>query len=352
MASTTTGDRTEEATPERLKKAREEGKIPVSAEVPSAMMCLALLLAMAVAGPWAYQWFVHELKDGLTMGGGGRVDFSLVLASKAQAALVVSLPFLLAAAAASFLGSVAVGGLSVGTKALKFDFSRIAFGGGLKALFSTRSIMVIVVGAAKLSVISLIIYAYLQDKMENCMTLRWAQPQTVLSTIGTLAIGILIRVTIAMVAIAMVDLFYQKWKFKREMRMTRREVKDERRHYELAPEIRGRIRAIQIAMVRKRMLKKVAKADIVVVNPTHVAVAIKYDGASMPAPQVMAKGAGVLCEKIKEIARNYNVPIVERPELARALYKAVEVDQFIPQALFVAVAEVLAMIYRMRKKRI
>ena len=133
--------------------------------------------------------------------------------------------------------------------------------------------------------------------------------------------------------------------------MTRQEVKEERRQHELSPEVRMRIRSVRFAMMRRRMLRDVAKADVVLANPTHVAVALRYRAADMAAPLVVAKGAELLCEKIKEIAREHNVPVVERPELARTIYAAVEVGGTIPETLFVAVAEVLAMVYRLRKQR-
>jgi flagellar biosynthetic protein FlhB len=131
--------------------------------------------------------------------------------------------------------------------------------------------------------------------------------------------------------------------------MTRQEVKEERRLHELSPEVRGHIRAVQIELVRKRMMQEVPKADVVLANPQHVAVALRYEAKTMEAPMVVAKGAELLAEKIKEIARAHNVPVLERPELARAVYRTVDVGGAIPPSLFIAVAEVLAMIYRLRK---
>jgi flagellar biosynthetic protein FlhB len=133
--------------------------------------------------------------------------------------------------------------------------------------------------------------------------------------------------------------------------MTRQEVKEERKRYEMPSEIKGRMRGIMIGLVKKRMLQKVKTANVIVTNPTHVAVALKYDARSMAAPQVVAKGADLLAERIRKIARENNVPIVEKPELARTLYRTVELDQFVPEALFVAVAEILAMIHRLSRQR-
>jgi flagellar biosynthetic protein FlhB len=169
--------------------------------------------------------------------------------------------------------------------------------------------------------------------------------------IGDLLFGVVARVTLIMAAIGLADAVYQKWQYRRDMRMTRQDVKDERKQQELPLLVRRRIMKMQVEMVRKRMLQEVPKADVVLTNPTHVAVALKYNSAVMKAPQVVAKGADLLSEKIKEIARAHGVPIVERRELARTLFKTVEVGQLIPEALYVAVAEVLAMIFRRRRRR-
>ena len=211
--------------------------------------------------------------------------------------------------------------------------------------------MRLAVSLAKLSVVLSIVYLYLRDKLPVCLSLGNAAPEGVLVGIARLVFGLLVRTTVALMAIAAIDLLFQRWRYKQDLRMTRREVLDERRQHEVSPQVRGRIRAAQIEMVKKRMLQDVPNADLVVTNPTHVAVALQYEPGTMDAPTVVAKGADLLSEKIREIARAHNVPIVQRPELARTLYSAVEVGQAIPETLFLAVAEVLAMIYRLRKKR-
>ena len=160
-----------------------------------------------------------------------------------------------------------------------------------------------------------------------------------------------IRICIALLVIAAIDVFFQKWKHTKDLKMTRQEVKTERKDTEGSPELKGRIRRVQIEMAKKRMLQEVPKANVVLVNPTHVAVALRYETKTMDAPVVLAKGADHLAEKIREIARAYGVPIIRRPELARTLYSAVKPGDSIPQALYVAVAEVLAMIYRLRHRK-
>jgi len=162
--------------------------------------------------------------------------------------------------------------------------------------------------------------------------------------------GLGIRIIVALTAIASIDFLYQRWNYRRQLKMTRQEVKEEHKEHEVSSETKGRIRSLQMTMSQKRTLQEVPTADVVIANPTHFAVAIRYDAAEMPAPQVVAKGADFLCQKIKEIARANGVPVIEKPELARAIYAAVEPGEVIPQAMFVAVAEILATIYKLKKQ--
>jgi flagellar biosynthetic protein FlhB len=172
-----------------------------------------------------------------------------------------------------------------------------------------------------------------------------------MTAMGQLIFGAVLRIVIAVMVIAVADSVYQKWKYIHELKMTRQEVKEERRQDEGSPEVKRKLRLVQFEMVRKRMMQKVPKANVVLVNPTHVAVALQYDAKEMAAPVVVAKGGDLLAEKIKEIARAHGIPIIRRRELARTIFDTVEVDEPIPQELYVAVAEILAMIHRLRKRR-
>jgi flagellar biosynthetic protein FlhB len=172
-----------------------------------------------------------------------------------------------------------------------------------------------------------------------------------LDVTARLILGVLIRVGILLLVIAIGDAFYQKWKYIHDLKMTRQEAKQDRKDAEGSPEVKGRIRRIQIEVASRRMLKEVPKASVVLVNPTHVAVALRYEAKEMDAPVMVAKGADLMAEKIREIARAYGVPIIRRPELARTIYSTVEPGKPIPEALYVAVAEVLGMIYRLRRRK-
>jgi len=354
MADKSASERTEKATPERLRKAREEGKVPQSNEVGSALMIIILLISLLLLAPSLYGWFNWQMQDGLSIpvkGALGPDALIHILKTKASQALLASAPFFLAAAGMSIFASMVVGGWTFAPQAAKFKISRISPVNGLKSLFSLKSTVHLLISLAKLTFLLIIVYVYLKDKLPACLALQWTTASGSLVLIAKMVFGLVARIAVGLVAVAGIDLLYQRWNYKRDLRMTKQQVKEERRQHEISPELRQRIRSIQIAMSRKRMLADVPKADVVVTNPTHVAVALLYDAQTMNAPQVLAKGAELLSEKIKEIAREHNVPIVEKPQLARTLYDAVDVGQSVPETLFLAVAEVLAMIYRLRGRR-
>lgn len=354
MAEHSAAERTEQATPERLRKAREEGQIPESKEMPSAILIAALLASLALCGSWLYEQMILLVREAMYLrpvwkvGPEGMVN---AMGHEFLASLTMTLPFVIAAAAASLGSSVLSSGFSLCPKAMKIRLDRLSPMQGLKSLFSMKSVAQLVLSIVKLVVIVAICWQYLGDKMGTCLCLRYETAAGAVAVIGKLTMGLMLRIAAAALVIGAADLLFQRWKYKRDLRMTKQEMKEENRQHELAPEVRSRIRAVQLEMARKRMLQEVPKADVVVVNPTHVAVALQYQADVMSAPKVVAKGGDLLCQKIKEIATAHGVPIIEKPELARALFGAVEVGQAVPEALYVAVAEVLAMIYRLKKRR-
>jgi len=354
MADRPASDRTEEATPERLKKARKKGQIPQSQEVPSALMMAMLLVLLVIISPWLCHWFVEQIRRGLSAGLAGSMNneaFASLLATHGKACFTALAPFLVMAVAASALGSILPGGFVVSPEAIRLELSRISPFTGIKNIVSLRSLVKLLISMTKLAVLLAVAWHYLSARIDSLIALQWATPEGILCGTSRIICGLGGRIVMALLVIAGVDMLYQRWNHKRQLRMTRQEVKEERRQYEVSPEVKRRIRGLQIAMAQRRMLQEVPTADVVVTNPTHYAVALRYDQDEMDAPKMVAKGADFLCKKIKEIARQHGVPIVERPQLARALYGACEPGQTVPETLFVAVAEVLAMIYRLRKNR-
>lgn len=315
-------------------------------------MIVTLLIALAMLSGGLLDWFVGELRAGLALNAVSTLDmqgYDHLLGGKIISSFKIIAPLALVGCLASITSSIMVGGLSYSPKALKLDLSRINVVKGFQNLLSVRSLVNLAVSLLKLGVLLGIIWHFISSRMNELMALRWAAPATLLSETAGLIGGLLGRIAVAICVIAVGDWLFQKWNYRRQLRMTKEEVRQERKNQEMAPQLRGRIRGVQFEMARKRMLQEVPQADVVIVNPTHVAVALKYQAGAMEAPKLLAKGPDLLCEKIKEIARAHNVPIVQKPELARTIYKTVEIGQAIPEALFVAVAEVLAMVYRAKR---
>ena len=355
MAEKPASERSEKPTPDRLRKARREGKVPQSTEVCSALMVATLLIFLILGGPKLFGALAGEVRKAVSFSlpsEGGAAGLSELLRAKGERLLVIALPFLLSALAVSFLSSLLVSGWACAPKMASPDVNRISPSAGFKNLFSVRSPVRLLFSLAKLTLILAAVYAYLHGRLETCLALRWATPGQSLLAIAGLVVGLTVRIVVILLALGIADALFQRWKYRRDLRMTRQEVKEEVREHELSPHVRARIRSLQMSTARRRMLKEVPAADLVLVNPTHVAVALKYDADTMEAPKLVAKGADFMAEKIREVAADHDVPIVRRPELARTLYDTVELDQLIPESLFVAVAEVLAMIYRLRRKRL
>ena len=327
--------------------------MPQSQEMCSALMISTLVLVLALSAGGLVRFLSTQLRQGLSLeGAGGDAALSEGLFQAAGIGMIRAIsPFLLAGAAVSVLGSLLAGGWAFSPKAVGFKGSRISPTSGFKNLLSSRSVVNLLTSLAKLAVLLAIVYLYMRSRMAFCLAMRYASAAGIVSGTAELVFGLGLRISIALLAIGLVDLLWQRWKHKRDLRMTRQEVKEELRQHEMSPELRGRVRRIQLAMAQKRLVQDVPTADVVIANPTHVAVALKYDPQQMDAPVVVAKGADLLCQKIKEIAAQHDIPVVHRPELARTLYQSVDVDEAIPEPLFVAVAEVLALIYRLRKRR-
>lgn len=354
MAEKPASERTEQPTPRKIEKARKKGQVPESEELASIATLLALMAVMVLAGPSMLQWAITEMTQGLSCASGAFTDnksFLDFIEGKTIDLLLILCPILIAIFAGSVLGSLAVSGFNFAPEAISLKFDQLNPATGFSKLVNARSAIKLLASILKIVFVAVIAWSYLHDKLDTLAALRWAWSAQMLATIAKLIMGLLIRIVIALLAIGIADAFYQKWKYIDELKMTRQEVKQERRDEEGAPEVKTRIRKIQFEMARKRMLQEVPKASVVLVNPTHIAVALRYEAKATEAPILVAKGAGPLAEKIREIARAYGVPIVTRPELARTIYSTVETGNPIPEPLYVAVAEILAMIHRLRRRK-
>jgi flagellar biosynthetic protein FlhB len=354
MADKPAAERTEQPTQKRLEKAREKGQVPHSQEIDSFASIIVLVVATFFLAGAFNKWCIKEIIDGVscnTQMFANSDAFASYTNRKIISVIGVMLPFLASLAIASVVANFLIGGMTFTFDAIEFKLDAINPASGLSNLVNTKSMVNFLLSIAKLTFIGLIVWWYLRSRMNEFMLLRWVWSAEMMAAIAKLIFGLLIRMCVGLLIIGLIDMFYQKWKYIDDMKMTKQEVKQEQKETEGAPEVKVRIRRIQIEAARKRMLRDVPKATVVLVNPTHVAVALKYDSKKMQAPVLLAKGADHMAEQIREIARAYGVPIISRPELARTIYANVKPGKAIPELLYVAVAEVLAVVYRMKKQR-
>ncbi len=346
--------RTEQPTAKRLSKTRAEGNVPMSQEMMSAVTLIVLIVITIPMGPKVVQWATLEIKESLSCEYSIMANpqtFVAYAGNKIKGMLMIMAPFFIALLAAGITTSMAVSGRNFSLKALRWKFNLLKPAAGFKKLVSLSSLVKVGLSLIKIIFIGGIVYLYLQGKIDSLATFQWIPKTQMLGAIAGLILGVLKRICIGLLIVAIIDLIYQKWKYTDNLKMSKQEIKDEKRQEDTSPEVKRALRQKQFELAMRRMLQDVPKANVVLVNPTHVAVALQYDGDTMPAPKVVAKGGDYVCEKIKEVARAYGVPIIRRPALARSIYSRVEIGQLIPDSLFVAVAEVLALIYRLRHNR-
>ena len=347
-------NKTEQPTQRKLQKARQEGKVPQSQEMLSAITLITLMGITVLCGPWFVSWSKDQIRRGLSC------DVSLVESAQAFNGLVRSIivdvifvmsPFLIALMAAGIAGSLLISGRNFAPQSLQWKLGNLNPVKGAMDLFSPQSVVKLCLSILKISFIGIIVWVYLHNKLNLLATMQWLESDELLAAIGKLIFGVVLRICIGLLVIGLIDLFYNKWKYIEQLKMTKQEIKYEHRDTDGPPELKTKIRQKQFEAAVRRMLQEVPKANVVLVNPDHVAVALRYDPQVMATPVVVAKGADHMCEKIKEIARAYGVPILRRPPLARELYATVKLGRPIPEKLYTVVAEILALIYRLRRGR-
>jgi flagellar biosynthetic protein FlhB len=347
-------DKTEPATSKRLEDARESGKVAKSQEVGSVAILMGSVLIM-------YFTASYMLEDAKNMMTG---FFQSLHQVEADLPSIVSLfhatvwqiffilgPFFLAALIVAVAANVAQVGIRISPKALKPKFSSINPAQGFKRIFSSHGLVELVKSLVKISVVGWVGWWTIKEEYPNTLPLVDQSIQDILTYWGWVAFKLFLRAGLAWVLLAILDFSYRKWKFAKDMRMTKQQVKDETKQREGDPFVKGRIRGIQRERARQRMMAAVPEADVVITNPTHYAVALVYRPNEMGAPKVVAKGADYLAQQIQVVAREHDVPILQNQVLARSLYSSVEVDQYVPIELYKAVAEVLAYVYRLGGKK-
>ncbi len=347
-------ERTEQATPKRLQEARKKGQVPRSTELSMAAVCIAAAVAIYSLGRMAAGGFADLMRATLSLPPATAMSEDAIwpaLTTAGARALWIVMPVLGATFFAALAAPIAIGGWNFSGSALMPKFARLNPASGLGRVFSARGLMELGKGLAKVAVVGTIGWLLLRGLTPQLMGLSSEPVVNAIGHAAELTGYSLLVLVCGLAVIAAFDVPYQLWQHAKDLRMTREEVREEYKESEGSPETRGRIREAQRALSRGRMLLDVPKADVIVTNPTHFAVALRYDEKKMRAPIVVAKGTELVALKIREIATENNIPIVEAPPLARALFKSVDLGREVPAALYVTVAQVLTYVYQLRAAR-
>lgn len=354
MAEESSGqEKTEAPTSRRLLEARKKGDIVKSMEVPSAAVLLAGLFVLYFSGSFLLERmqtvFRHYLGNLHTFQVTPANMTEMTRETMLHSAIIVA-PLMLAIFVVALAANYAQVGVLFTTEKIAPKLDKIDPLKGFGRLFSKQTLANVVKSIAKLGIIGYVAYSEIKTALPGLLPLMDQEPISIFLFTSRVAFWIFLKSALVIALLAALDYAFQRWQFMEKMKMTKQELKDEAKQSEGDPHVKGRIRAIQMQMARQRMMAEVPKADVVITNPTHLAIALRYDALSMAAPTVLAKGAGVIAQKIKEIAAEHHIPLVEDKPLAQALYKTTELNETIPENLFQAVAEVLAYVYNLRKK--
>lgn len=346
-------ERTEPATPRRKEEARKEGKVARSQETSS----LAIILFGAIAmyffipgtfnrlGNLAQHMYIHAPEMQFSA-----ENFSTLFSSILGTFVAAVGPIMVVLAIIAFASSFMQVGPLLSAKTIEPKLEKLNVFKGMKRLISAKSLFQLFRDVLKLAIIGVVGYFAITAEFKNVVPLADSNVSGILVFLGQAAFRVVIKICLVMIIIAALDYFYQKYDYEKGLRMSKQEVKEEMKRYEGSQELKSRIRKTQREFAMSRMMQDVPEADVVVTNPTHLAVALKYDADEMSAPTLVAKGQRLIAEKIKQIAKDNDVPIVENKPLARALFKAVDIGMTIPSNLYKAVAEVLAYVYRLKGK--
>jgi len=347
-------ERTEEATPRRREEARRRGQIVKSRELSSVAILSTGFLSLLVLSLLFFQQFLFILKFSFENFHSEILPshFFYLFKTIFYSLMKFLFPFfLLLILAALVIYLLQTGGGVLATEALSPKWERINPVEGFKRLFSLVSLFELLKSLLKIALICGLSYWVISQNFDKLLKLLGAESYYLLFNLKVFLRDLMGKLLLVLAMLAILDWLYARWDLERKLRMTREELKEELKQTEGDPWVKAKIRQKQREMSRQRMLSEVPKADVVITNPEHYAIALKYELGKMPAPQVVAKGVDFLAQKIKEIARKHGVPLYEDPPLAQILYKKVEVGEYIPEELYQVVAKVLAYVYKARQKK-
>ena len=354
MAQNDGQERTEQATPKRLREAREKGQIARSREFTTFVILLVSGVGMLLLGEGIVDGLLNILRDNLQLTKGEIFDASKMpsfLLKEIINSLWTLAPLLLLLVLAALFAPMALGGWAFSGDAISFKWDRIDPINGVKRIFSSKSIIEVVKALIKFSMIGVVAYLFMWSFRGQLALLGDEDIAVSISKVGDILVWAFLAVSAPLILVVAVDVPFQLWDHAKQLRMSRQEIKDENKETEGNPEIRGRIRTIQREMARRRMMAEVPKADVIITNPTHYAVALKYDQARMRAPIVVAKGMDLIALQVRSVGTIYKIPIVSSPALSRSIYHSTALNKEIPAGLYMAVAQILAYVYQVKAKK-
>ena len=351
MAEDSDLEKTESATGKRIQRAREDGKVVQSRELSTFIELMAAVLTLMMLGSFYLEKLLGVMRHGITLDRATAFDTTLMMTRFMQETtdiLLAFLPLLGLMVVATLAGPLLLTGWNFTWKPLTPDFAKFNPLTGLKRIFSLNGVVELIKSTAKAALIGGIAVWVIWRYKDELFALATESLGASISHLSQLLFTTSLFLVSSLLLLVAIDVPFQLWQYAKNLRMTKDEVKQEAKEMEGDPQIKARVRAAQRAAARKRMMAAVPKADVIVTNPTHYAVALKYEEGRMGAPRVVAKGVGLLAERILELAREHTVPVLQAPPLARALYRHADIGDEIPQRLYTAVAEVLAYVYQLR----
>ncbi len=348
-------EKTETASTKKRKDAREKGQVVKSKEIVTAVLLLITFLSLRAFSPFVFENLHYAMAKFFNFNdllkGRFEVENAMQLyAFGAWTFVKVMAPILLVTAFLSVIINILQVGFLFTLKPLVPKFDKLNPIEGFKRIFSSHSLLELIKSILKITIVGFVVYNYFMNNYADIPNLLAMSIEESTMFIGNTIVNTGIRVAMVLMLIAIFDYAYEFWQFEKKLKMTKQEVKEEYKQAEGNPQVKSKIKEKQRQMALKRMMSEVPKADVIITNPTHFAIAIKYDSGVSEAPLVIAKGKDLIAQKIKEIAKNNNIPTVENKPLAQALYKSVDIGREIPAELYKAVAEVLAFVYGLKNK--
>lgn len=352
MAENDGQEKTEQPTGKRIEDARKKGQVPRSREMGTLCVLFSGVIGLLLVSPLFKSAFDKLFKLSWMRPREALFDPSDMMRSFFEAIAIVSVPIVaygFFVILCALIGNLAVGGWNFSTQAMMPKFSKLNPMNGVKRMFGLQSWIELIKSILKVLFIGGIAYMLISGQVDHIVSLQTRNIPDCISEAMWLCFKVAVGIVSALIPIAAMDSWFQKWNTNRQLMMTRQEVKDEYKDTEGKPEVKGRIRRLQMEMANRRMIQEVPKADVVVTNPTHYAVALKYDQTKAhAAPEVLAKGVDEVALKIREVAKENKIEIIESPELARAIYYSTDLKKQIPEGLFAAVAQVLAYVFQLK----